>query len=88
MAIRRRSSIKKQRQDKKRRLHNLMLKHDLKKTLKKFEALVSAKNLAEAKTFIKDVFSRLDKAAKKGIIHKRHADRKKSRLSLRLSKTA
>ncbi|MDD5044017.1 MAG: 30S ribosomal protein S20 [Candidatus Omnitrophica bacterium] len=88
MAIRRRASIKKRRQDKKRHLHNIVVRNELKKAIKKFQALVAEKNVTEAKTLIQQVFSKLDKAAKKGIIHKRHADRKKSRLAKQLLKKA
>jgi len=88
MAIRRRASIKTRRQEKKRHLHNIKIRQDLKNTLKKFQALIAAKNLTEAETFIKQVFSKLDKAAKKSIIHKRQSDRKKSRLAKQLLKKA
>lgn len=83
---RRRSSIKRQRVDKRKHLRNLKVKRDLKKTLKKMQELLSAKNVQEAKAFLKTVYSRLDKAAKKGIIHRNTANRKKSRLMQRLSK--
>jgi len=85
---RRRSSIKRKRADKTRHLHNLKIKQQLKKTLKKFQALLTAKNIAEAKTSLVKVFSLLDKAAKKKIIHPQTANRKKSRLAKRLNKTA
>ena len=85
---RRRTSLKRKRADKKRRLRNLRVKKGLKKTLKKFQALLSEKNVNEAKAFLKNVFSQLDKAAKKRIIHPKTADRKKSRLTKRLSRTA
>lgn len=85
---RRRTSLKRKRQDKKRRLRNLKIKQQLKKTLKKFQALLLAKNINEAKVLLGKVFSQLDKAAKKRIIHPATANRKKSRLSLRLAKTA
>ena len=55
--------------------------------MKKFQALVSAKSIAEAKNLIAKVFSQLDKAAKKRIIHPRQASRKKSRLMKRLAKS-
>lgn len=84
---RRRTSLKRKRQDKKRRLRNLKVKQQLKKTLKKFQALLSAKNIAEAKALLGKVFSQLDKAAKKRIIHPRTSSRKKSRLARRLAKT-
>ena len=85
---RRRTSLKKSRQDKKRRLRNLKIKQQLKKAIKKFQALLSAKNINEAKTFLGKVFSQLDKAAKKRIIHPNAADRKKSRLMKALGKHA
>lgn len=85
---RRRTSLKKSRQDKKRRLRNLKIKQQFKKTIKKFQALLSAKNIDEAKTLLSKVFSQLDKAAKKGIIHRNIANRKKSRLMKKLGKRA
>lgn len=85
---RRKSSVKRIRVDKKKRLRNLRVKQRLKKTLKKFQALVSAKNTSEAKTLLTKVFSELDKAAKKKIIHPKTADRKKSRLARTILKTA
>ncbi len=85
---RRKSSLKRTRADKKRHLRNLKIKRQLKATLKKFQALVSAKNITEAKTLLKKVFSQLDKAAKKRIIHPQTANRKKSRLTLRIFKAA
>ena len=83
---RRRTSLKKSRQDKKRRLRNLKIKQQLKKTIKKFQALLSEKNITEAKALVGKVFSQLDKAAKKRIIHPNAADRKKSRLMKALGK--
>lgn len=81
---RRRSALKKLRVDKKRRLRNLRIKQRLKKTIKKFRALLLAKNLDEAKATLKEVYSQLDKAAKKQIIHPNTANRRKSRLMRRL----
>ena len=83
---RRRTSLKSQRKDKKRRLHNLKIKRDIKKVIKKINAYLLEKNATEAKAFLPSVFSRLDKAAKKGIIKKNNAAHKKSQLSLALSK--
>lgn len=84
---RRKTSLKRNRADKKRHLRNLKIKQQLKKAFKKFQVLLSAKNIAEAKAFLVKVFSQLDKAAKKRIIHPNTAQRKKSRLARRLSKT-
>ena len=81
---RRKSSLKRKRADKKRRLRNLKVTRDLKNAIKKFQAFLSAKNLDEAKVHLVKVFSKLDKAAKKGIIHKNLARRKKSRLAKKI----
>ena len=85
---RRRSSIKRSRVDEKKHLRNVRVKTRLKKTLKKFQGLLAAKNSTEAKAFMHKVFSELDKAAKKKIIHSKTADRKKSRIALSLKKAA
>ncbi len=85
---RRKTSIKKTRSDRKKHLQNVKIKQGLKKTIKKFQGLISAKNLEEAKKVLVSVFSQLDKAAKKRTIHPATADRKKSRLMKKLSKGA
>jgi small subunit ribosomal protein S20 len=84
----RRNAIKRLRQDKKRHAHNLKLKSELKKAVKKFHSLLSEKNLEEAKQFFKQLTSKLDKAIFKKIIHKNTASRIKSRLHKRLTKSA
>jgi ribosomal protein S20 len=68
---RRRTSLKSQRASKTKHAQNLKTKQQLKRTIKKFQALVADKNSAEAKTLLKSIFSQLDKASKKG----RHAPR-------------
>lgn len=85
---RRRTSLKSNRVNKRKHTRNLKVKGQLKKTIKKFQELLTKKDTAEAKTFISKVFSQLDKAAKKNIIHPATANRRKSRLMRRLSKTA
>jgi small subunit ribosomal protein S20 len=81
----RHSAVKKLRQDKKRRQHNIAVKLRIKKTLRKFQETLKEKP-NEAKTVLKELSSLLDKAAKRGIIHKNTASRKKSRLNKRLNK--
>ncbi len=85
---RRRTSLKSNRVNKRKHTRNLKIKGQLKKTIKKFQELLTKANTTEAKTFISKVFSQLDKAAKKNIIHPATANRRKSRLMRRLSKTA
>ena len=85
---RRKSSIKAKRADDKKRSSNLQIKKNLKETIKKYKKTVQAKDTAEASTQLKKVFSQLDKAAKKNVIHKNTASRKKSRFTQSLSRTA
>ena len=85
---RRRTSLKRNRQNQKKHLRNLKVKVQLKKTLKSLQELLNAKNLEEAKKLISKIFSQLDKAAKKNIIHPKTASRKKSRLMKRINKGA
>ncbi len=84
----RRAAVKRIRVDKKRHDRNVHIKRELKKTIKKFLALVTAKNAGEAKTMLTKVYSLLDKAAKKNVVHIRFADRRKSRLAKTLKKAA
>jgi len=84
---RRRTSIKSNRVNKRKHTRNLKVKVQLKKTIKQFEELIAKKD-SQAKTLISKVFSQLDKAAKKNIISPSTANRKKSRLTRRLTKSA
>ena len=65
----------------KRRLHNLDVKTDLRKTIKKFLLSVATKNTQEAGNHLKIVYKKIDKAAKRNLLHKNTADRRKSRYS-------
>lgn len=62
-------------------MHNLDLKTDLRKTVKKFLLSIRSKNLAEAQANLKVVFKKFDKATKRNILHKKTAGRRKSRYS-------
>ena len=84
---RRRTSLKSNRVNKRKHDRNLKVKLRLKKAIKKLQELIAKKD-AESKTFISKVFSQLDKAAKKKIIHPATANRRKSRLTLKLRKSA
>ena len=65
---------KKLRKDRKREKENLKLKSKFKKAVKKTKNNPTTKNLTESSKII-------DKAAKKGVIHKNKAARLKSRLA-------
>lgn len=84
----RKAAVKRLRVDARRHARNLKIKTNIKKTLKKFGALCAAKNQAEAKNLLASIYSLLDKAAKKGIIHPNTASRRKARLSRRVPKSA
>lgn len=77
----RRSGIKELRKNHKNRMHNLDIKTDVKKTIKKFLVSVDAKNKDEAQSNLKVVYKKLDKAAKRNIIQKNTASRRKARFS-------
>ena len=64
-----------------RRMHNLDIKTDLKKTIKKFISSVDSKQADDIKENLKLVYKKLDKAAKRNIIQKNTASRRKSRYS-------
>ncbi len=69
---------------KRRAMRNLSVNSRLKTETKKFIDLVASKKMDEAKIQLKKLFSELDKASSKGIIHRNTASRKKSRLAKRL----
>lgn len=84
----RRNAVKRLRVDRTRKLRNQMIKTGLKKTIKKYLSSISSGKSDEAALMLKTVYSKLDKAAKKGVIHKNTALRRKSRLSKRLANKA
>lgn len=75
------SGIKELRKTYARRMHNMDIKTDLKKTVKSFLAAVNAKNKTDAQSLLKTLSKKFDKAAKRNILHKNTAARRKSRFS-------
>lgn len=73
------SAKKKMRQDKRRTIINQKIRQQMKLALKKMRQTPTKQNLQK-------VSQLLDRAAKKGIIHKNKASRLKSRLSKLLQK--
>jgi small subunit ribosomal protein S20 len=53
---------------------------------KKFKASLEAGDVEASKAALKNVFAKLDKGVKNGIIHKNKSSRKKSRLAALLNK--
>lgn len=65
---------------------NQKKKTELKAVLKSFQKLVEQNKLKDAKTQLKIVYQKLDKAAKTNLIKKNKASRLKSRLTAQLNK--
>ena len=84
----RRSGIKELRKNRTNRMHNLDIKTDLKKTIKKYNASIESKNIEEAKETLKTVYKKIDKATKRNIVPKNTASRRKSMFSKKLTKLA
>ena len=63
-------------------------KSALKSCLKKFEAALESGDKAAAEAAYKAAVKAVDKAVTKGLLHKNNAARKKSALTLKLSKLA
>ena len=78
------SAKKALRQNIRRRERNLRTGTDLKEVIRKFKKFVEKKNLGEARSFLPQVYKKLDKLAKVGFIKKNKASRLKSRLSRKL----
>ena len=74
---------KRMRQEQKRRLHNRSIKSLVKTQITKARQAIIAD--ADAETAVRDAVSDLDRAAKKGVIHRNNAARRKSRLMKQLN---
>jgi len=68
-------------------LQNQMFKSQLKTTIKKFEVSLND-GKAVADVAYKNAVKKIDQAVSRGILHKNTAARKKSKLTLKLNKTA
>ncbi len=77
------SPRKRLKQNAKREARNNYVKKTIKTLAKKIH---SEMPIEEKKVMLSEVFSQLDKAAKKGVIHARTASRRKSRIALYLNK--
>ena len=88
MALRIKSGIKRNRQNAKRRARNMDIKSDLKTQLKKFGAALDSKDSEAVTQALKETESKLKKASTKGVIHKKTASRKVSRLAKAASRAS
>jgi small subunit ribosomal protein S20 len=67
---------------------NKAIKSKVKTSIKKVYAAIDAKDAEAAKAALKDATVEIDKAASKGVYHKKNASRKVSRLSVAVNKLA
>lgn len=82
------SSIRSVKSDELRRARNFPIKTIIRNTTRRVIEVVDAAKVEEAQTFLLKATSILDKAARKGVIHKNAAARKKSRLAKAVNKIA
>jgi small subunit ribosomal protein S20 len=74
----RKTSVKDLKKNRKHQMHNLDIKSALRKTIKEFVATASTDAAAAAK-LLPLVYKKIDKAAKRNIMHKKTASRRKAR---------
>jgi small subunit ribosomal protein S20 len=79
------SAEKRDRQNKKHRKRNIVAKSALKTKIKSVITGVESKNKEISSNALKAVIPALNKAASKGIIHKKNASRKISRLTKKVN---
>ncbi len=75
---------KRMRQERKRRLHNRMVKSIVKTEVTKARQAIDT-GTEDAGEAVRAAVSELDRAAKKGVIHRNNAARRKSRLMKQLN---
>jgi small subunit ribosomal protein S20 len=82
------SAAKAMRQAKRRNANNTRTKEKFKTAVKEVRKSITASAKDEAEKQLAKAMSTLDKAVKKGVIHKNTASRKKSRLAKAIGKIA
>lgn len=82
----RKCSVKSLKQSQKRRLHNLDIKTALRKTVKEYVETTKT-DPAKAAGLLSLAYKKLDKAAKRNVLHKNTASRRKASLAKLLKAT-
>lgn len=80
------SAIKRARQSIKRRSHNLQVKRLVNADIKAVHTAIEAGDSTEIKTSLSAAYSEIDRAVKKGTLHKNTAARRKSQLAGHVAK--
>jgi small subunit ribosomal protein S20 len=81
------SAERRMRSSARKRLHNRSIKSQLHTLERGYLQLLGSGKKDEATKAFQKISSAFDKAAKSGVVHRATADRKKSRLALRLAHT-
>ena len=79
------SALKRNKQSKEKRLRNRNVKSNLKTTMKAVSAALEEKDPKKAQEVLSQVTPVINKAASKGVIHKKNAARKISRLTRKVN---
>ena len=80
------SALKRMRQNEKRRAYNRMFRSRARTFVKRARLAIDTEKSQDAVEATRTAMRELDRAASKGVIHKRNAARRKSRLMARLNK--
>ncbi|RJQ28262.1 30S ribosomal protein S20 [Candidatus Parcubacteria bacterium] len=79
------SAIKQDKQSKKRKMRNTKIKSYVKTVIKRVRNAVDEKDMESSTQALVKAIPAIDKAASKGVIHKKTASRKISRLTKRVN---
>jgi small subunit ribosomal protein S20 len=79
------SALKRHRQNQKRRLRNKIIRSQLKTSVKAYVTAIESKDKTAAQEATKAAISTISKTASKGVIHKKTASRKISRLARKVN---
>jgi small subunit ribosomal protein S20 len=72
----------------KKNLQNRIVKSGMRTSIRKFDAAVAGGGRAQADAAFKTAVKSVDQAAKKGLLHKNTAARKKSSMAVKMNKLA
>ena len=67
------------------RQRNLVFKNAMKKIIREYRKLINDGKIEEAKSLLPKVYSAIDRCARRNIIHKNTAARKKARLAIKVA---
>ena len=82
------SAVKRNKQSSAARLRNRHYMSTLRSEIKRFRKLVVEGDIEGARSSLGSTYSRIDKSIQKGIIHRNHAARLKSRLTASLDRAS